>query len=515
MPGSAFNWLDRAIASVAPQAAVRRLQARTALAYYEAARPTRNRIVKRDASSGDIHVQRDAATLRAQARFAERNHDLARGIINVMVRNIVGADGISVEPTPRFENDDISDDLARQLLNLWREWNDSPDVTGTRDGGEVQRMLCRAWLRDGDAFSQMLSGPIPGMRYATRIPMALELIESDYCPLDYENDALGIVQGIEFNAWRQPRAFHLYKQHPGDGRALSAALKRVPAEAMTHLRLADRISQVRGVTVLASVLTRLDDLKDYEESERIAARIAASMAAYVKKGQPDQYTPSTNPDGSLAPARLLNIRPGMIFDDLQVGEEIGTISSDRPNSGLVGFRDGQIRAVAAGVDASNSSISRNYNGTYSAQRQELVEQDSSYSAMSSLFVAQHLRPVWRQFVNTVVLAGLVKLPPGIRMETLAQAEFLRPVMPWIDPMKEAEAQKALVRAGFKSATDVIRERRGSMQTTYEKLARERRLADELGLVLDSDARTPTSGPSPTPQNSDNGAVPPPTNPTGA
>lgn len=481
-----LNWWDKLVASVAPGAGLKRAQQRAALAYYEAAKPSRHRKTQSDRSSGDVLVARDAATLRAHARHLERNHDISRGALNLLVRNVVGPRGIGVEPTPRLANDDISDDLARQLLNLWAEWCEAPCVTGRRAMGQVQGLLCRSWLRDGDGFAQLLSGPVAGLVYPTRVPMALELIESDFCPLDYEDDAQGVRQGVELNAWRQPRAYWLYKDHPGDGRALSSALKRVEAQRILHLCFTDRISQIRGVSIFASVITRLDDLKDYEESERIAARIAASMAAYVKKGAPADYAPATNEDGSAASARLLQIKPGMIFDDLAPGEEVGTISSDRPSSALVPFRDGQLRAFSAGIDVSNSSISRNYNGSYSAQRQEMVELASAYQTLSDAFIAQALRPIWREFVRVAVLTGMVKVPAGVRLETIAQAEFLPPVMPWIDPLKEIKALEMAARTGIKPLTDSIRERNGSLQTTFEKFARERRLAAELGLKFDSD-----------------------------
>jgi len=482
----ALNWVDQVVAHFLPSAGVRRAAARNALAYYEAAKPSRHRKLKGNRASGDALVQRDAATLRALARDLDRNHDLARGILNVMVRNVVGPQGIGIEPTPRMADDKIHDGFARDLLNLWREWSEAPCVSGRRDMATVQQLLCRSWLRDGDAFGQMIAGPVPALVYPTRIPMALELIESEFCPLEYENLETGIRQGIEINAWRQYRAIWLYKDHPGDGRELSTALKRVPAEMMVHLAMRDRISQLRGVSVFASVMTRLDDLKDYEESERIAARIAASMAAYVKKGQGDDYTPPIGPDGNPLPSRLLQIQPGMIFDDLLPGEEIGTIQTDRPNSGLVPFRDGQLRAVASGVDAGYSSISRNYNGSYSAQRQELVEQWSAYQTLSGLFISQCLRPIWRRFVETAVLSGLVQPPAGVRPETYAQADFMTPVMPWIDPAKEVRAVRDAARIGLKPLTDSIRERNGSMQTTFEKFARERALANELGLKFESD-----------------------------
>ncbi|WP_415915300.1 phage portal protein, partial [Pseudomonas fragi] len=45
-----------------------------------------------------------------------------------------------------------------------------------------------------------------------------------------------------------------------------------------------RIGQNRGQPLLHAVLIRLADIKDYEESERVAARISAALAMYIKKG---------------------------------------------------------------------------------------------------------------------------------------------------------------------------------------------------------------------------------------
>lgn len=39
---------------------------------------------------------------------------------------------------------------------------------------------------------------------------------------------------------------------------------------------------------------------------------------------------------------------------------------------LLALRAGQLKAIAAGIGAGYSSIARSYDGTYSAQRQELV-----------------------------------------------------------------------------------------------------------------------------------------------
>lgn len=84
------TWLDRAIASVAPVWGARRIHARgmmDALAgVHEATRRTRQRRLAPDGGSGNAIVGADAATLRNQARHLERDLDLARGVLNVLVQ---------------------------------------------------------------------------------------------------------------------------------------------------------------------------------------------------------------------------------------------------------------------------------------------------------------------------------------------------------------------------------------------------------------------------------------------
>ena len=63
--------------------------------------------------------------------------------------------------------------------------------------------------------------------------------------------------------------------------------------------------------------------------------------------------------------------------------------------------------------------------------------------------------------------------------------YIGQAMPWIDPMKEAEAFLALAKAGFISEPEVIRRRGGNpatrwATTTWRQMARK-------GLVLSSDA----------------------------
>lgn len=485
--------IDAGLGAVDPVRATERKRARRVLASYDVAKPSRTRRVTRDNSTAERHIKRDGATLRAMARSLERNHDLARGVLNVMVRNIVGPHGIGIEPTPRNMEDEIDQELAKDLLNLWRDFERRPEVTHTMGWAQAQQLACRSWLRDGEVLGQFVEGTRPDLDHGTRVPFSIELMEADMLPMNYERSTPNIQAGIERNAWNRPLAYWLHRNHPGGASAslTDTDLKRVVADRILHLAMRDRISTLRGVSIFASVLARLDDVKEYEDSERIAARIAGNVALWVRRGTGDAYNPpGVDPETGLpldSAERELSLQSGAILDDLNPGESLELLDPTRPNPNLATFRDGQLRGAAAGLDVSYSSLARDYNGTYSAQRQELVEQDSAYALMSGVFTAGFVQPIWERHVKMAIASGLLKVPKHIRPETIAQAMFHRPAMPWIDPVKEATANRMLVRSGFTSATKVISQRGGRMVDVYEEKAREERLAEKLGLTLESDA----------------------------
>lgn len=205
--------------------------------------------------------------------------------------------------------------------------------------------------------------------------------------------------------------------------------------------------------MLHGVIIRLADLKEYEESERVAARIAAAMTLYIKKGDAALYEGDIDNRNE---QRLFDIAPGAVIDDLKPGEDIGLINSNRPNTGLEGFRNGQLRATAAGTRSSYSSIARDYNGTYSAQRQELVESFEGYAVLQDCFVASISRPIYREWLKMAIASGAISLPDDVDPHSLFNAIYSGPVMPWIDPIKEANAWAVRIRGGLATESQAVR-----------------------------------------------------------
>jgi lambda family phage portal protein len=414
---------------------------------YDAAKSDPYRPRRGDANSGDRNAELGAVRLREYARWAEDNEALASAILDELVVNVVGS-GLVIAPMVRNRAGELSAPLNETLRRRWAEWWERPEVTGQLPGPELERLLARTMFRDGEAFVHL---------HPDRRPLMLEACEPDYVPFEMVDPKRGIVHGVELDAYRRPLAYWVYDAHPGDwgtsgGWASIATTRRIPAERMIHVRFAKRLHQVRGVTVFASAFNRLRDTLEYDETERIGARVAASFSAVITR------TSSVAPpqrDG--ATYREVKLRPGVIMDPLLPGEGVQLLDPKRPSGAYAEYRNAQLRSIAAGVGVRYSAVARDYSGTYSSQRQELVEARVHYDRLRSYLVSALYRPVRTAWLDGLLLAGELRLPRDLDGATLYDAEYRGPTLPWIDPEKEVTAQVAAVTARLRSRHQAIKD----------------------------------------------------------
>jgi lambda family phage portal protein len=454
-----------------------RIRLEAAKRVYDAAKSTAYRVLPTDQRSADAVMDQAKDKVRRWARHLDENHDLSIGVLDVLVNNIIGT-GIMIEPMVKTRGGENAAQTNKDIRKLLKDWARRPEVTGELPFGEAQRLTCRAWLRDGEALIQHVRGP--RFPHFSAVPYSMELIEADLLPFEAITGRDRVIHGVEKNAWGTPSAYYLFKQHPGNALAglttlRTDDLRRIRAADMVHLKFTRRFRQTRGVSIFHGVITRLDDIKDYEESERIAARVAASLTAFIKKGED-----FTGEASAISGDRAFEMQAGMVFDNLQVGEDVGMIKSDRPNTGLGAFVQTQQRALAAGTGTNYSSIAKDYSGTYSSQRQELVESQPAYARLREYFIELLMRRVYQEFVSAAVLSGVLALPAGIDMETLFEADMRAPGIPWIDPKKEVEAEAVAIEQRIRSRTQVIRDHGGDPDVVEEQIKKERERDRENG-----------------------------------
>lgn len=490
--------LDRLIGIASPNAAIARQRGRRVLNNlrgYEAANPTHKRRFHRNSQAGDSLVRASAVELRNQARHLERNSDIASHILDKLCDFTIGS-GIQVEFQPKAADGSIHEDLAQRLTRNFELWSQWPEVTWTHDRGHMERIAMRSRLRDGEVLGQIVSGVRKDLVYGSAVPVAIECIEADLLPHAYDDTARNIRQGIQRNTWGRPTNYWMYRSHPGDDTTpLATDLKSIPAERVLHLRNVNRFHQLRGVSMFATLIPRLQDLWEYEDSERAAAKMAADFVLRITTGTPEMWGQGDagKPSDPNNPP-VFRTDSGMVLVQPNAGESAEFFDTKRPNVGLEPFVNGQLRRVAGGAGLSYSAVSCDYNGTYSAQRQELVENWPHYHVETGLFVAQWERPTVEEFIRWELLTFGV--PSQLDIGTVFDALYLGPPMPWIDPLKEAEAELLLVRAAFQSSSAVVRRRGGNLNETYRALQRERQLRDRYGITSATDEQeTRPGGPS--------------------
>jgi len=437
------------------------------LRYYDAAQSSNyHKVIRGGGNSGDSVTHGAVKNLRSWSRYLDENHDLTIGIHDNLVNRIVGA-GLTVEPIVKRKNGNLWAQINDQLRDLWLEFWRRPEVTGEVPGNEVERLLVRSWLRDGEVLTNHVMGTGPAIQHNSRVPYSLELLEADYLPMDFNGDR--IVHGVEKNTWGRPLAYHLYKEHPGNTivpfNTTTFDTKRVSADFITHLKFVRRLRQTRGVPIIHGIINRMDDIKDYSESERIKARVNAAFTSFIKRTA--DYQGDGDENGNIP----FEMQSGMIFDGLKVGEELGSVGTDTPNPNLGPFISEMMRAAASGTGTSYSSISKHYDGNYSSQRQELVEAREGYKKLLNFFIGVQMQPIWKNFIDMTVTANLLVLPAGITLPQLHAAVDMRgPSVDWIDPKKESEAAVIDVQNGFKSRPQVIRERNGNPRLVDTEIA---------------------------------------------
>ena len=425
-------------------------------------------------SSPDRIVAQAGSKLRDIARHLEENHDLTNAIFDDLLNNIVG-DGVRVTPMMRNRSGDLAVDANERLLDLWHTWTEYPETTGEYGFEQVERHALRHMLRDGEIFIQdVISNTF---QYRTDTPYVMNLIDADYCPLNLIASTNRILHGIAVDEWSAPTRYYFHKSHPGDIFQTTSQIGdmlEVPASQVTHLKYTKRLRQRRGVPLIHSVLNRLQDVKDYEDSERIAAKVSADITGFIKKSTEVYGSTDVNNDGN----REMQMAAGAIFE-LAPGEDMGIIKSDRPNTGLVPFRKAMMQAVAGGTGTRASSITRDYDNTYSAQRQELVEATIGYRVHFAYLQRRFYQPVFNKFIEAARLSGqLSKVLRDVDPATLTRVEFRAPPLPWIDPLKEAKAWIELVNAKLESPQEVIRSRGRDPQKVFDEIAE----AQEAGVT---------------------------------
>ena len=469
---------------------------------YDAAGQGRRAMTWRSTAAGpNASLMYAHATLVNRSRDAVRKNPLADRAAGVIEANAVGT-GIK----PQFRTADAG--LNKDLAALWLAWTDEADADARLDWYGLQSLAVRSMFEAGEVFARFRIRR-PGD--LDTVPMQVQLLESEFCPLDENRSVPGreIRNGIEFDPVGRRRAYWMYRQHPYDwavvGGFHDAVTHPVPASEILHVYEVRRPGAIRGEPWLTRALIKLRDLDGFDDATLVRAKVSKLIAGFITSPDPEtgfegEGDLDVDADGN---ADLI-WEPGTIAK-LAPGEEIAFSTPQEVSAAYEPFMRQQQRAVAVATRTLYEQLTGDYSQVNDRTfRASVNEFRRGIEALQfNVLVFQLCRPVVRRWIDLAVLSGAITLPRGMELQDLYQVEWLPPRWPYIHPVQDVQADEAEVRAGFSSRAKKVSERGYDVEEIDQENADDNARADALGVAYTSDGRgTGKAGPEPEPPDTD-------------
>ncbi|MDB5243592.1 MAG: Phage portal protein lambda family [Spirosoma sp.] len=446
-----------------------------ALRGYAAAADLRASVWAPAGGSANAEVGAASATVARRARDAVRNDPYAARIVDLWTGNAVGA-GI----TTRWPDQPHS--------AAWRRWSDSTacDAEGRLDLFGLQALVMRAVVESGECFVRLLPAEVSP---TNPVGLRLQVLESDHLDTARNGmvEGLPTLQGIALGDAGAPAAYWLYRVHPGAAWLLPSGgrltSERVPAQDVLHIYRKRRPGQLRDVSWLAPVLTRLRDLGDYEAALLMKAKIEACLAAVVSEDGDEALTGAAS--GLLRDAQgrtVESFEPGMIL----YRRGMGSVEVVNPSGGgsHAAFARRALEAAAVGTGLTYDQVAGDLTqANYSSLRAGKIEfRRLCEQVQYGMLIPMLVRPIAARFHQQGALLGLwgAEVPEG--------GSHVPPAHEMIDPLKDTTALIAQVRAGFVPQPEAVGAFGYDFRQVVELIREANALLDDAGLSLDTDPR---------------------------
>lgn len=474
MPAKQSSLIDRALASVG-LARAKPPARRHVYAGAQLGRLTSDWVTS--CLSADGSIRGDFRLLRERARTLVRDNPFASRFVQLSAENIIGPGGIQLQCRIRRADEEIDTEACDSVKAAWDDWSrpEHASVDGLLSMTDIATLAVTGWRTEGEALIRIWPG------FDNRFGFALQVLDPDLLDHEYNQaparDVNEIRMGVERNRFGRPVAYHLWTVHPNDYFGGTKERVRVPAEQIIHLYTVRRPGQTRGITDFAPVLMDVQMLGGYQEAELVAARGAAANMGFIL-----QKEDAEGPDPEAGDTAQIEQEPGT-FHKLGPGETLAQYSPEHPVAAFAAFTASVLRAIAAGLNVSYSSLTGDLSAAnYSSLREGSLKERDGYKRAQVWIAAQLYRRVYLEWIRYAHLAGAIATRS-------AEHVWLPRGWAWVDPERDITAAMLEVRAGFNTRSAVCAANGRTFEENIEQLAHEEDMADEYGVEISTDVGT--------------------------
>ena len=430
---------------------------------------------------------RDRNTMVKKCRYAERNYGLYNQILNDTVMYVVGG-GM------RMQSHCDDPEIGREHMEYFYEVSRKLDVTGRFSFEDCQKLITRAWMRDGDTFAAKVRNG--------RDEAKIQLIEAHRVGDPADRDVPERVwDGVEFGDYGEVVAYWVYRSN--------GSSRQVLANAMMHIVDFTSSSASRGTPILQHATNSLQDMDEILEAEKRAVKDQSEVTRVLNKagGFVDDNMAAELGGGDRCYSGIVEQAGGKLLV-LEPNEKLEHQESKRPSQTFNGFIAELQRDVTFGslpwdfvVDPSKLAGA--------GVRLVGNKADRFISHVQQMVINQFCIPTYQYIISDGINKGLIRDD-----RSWYKCSVITPPSLTVDAGREAANDREDIKMGLISRSEYYKTHGTEFYKQIDSIAQElayiRKKEQELGLPYGSISQT---YPNPvTPDQAQPAGTPPPSNP---
>jgi len=371
--------------------------------------------------------------------------------------------------------------VTSKIENAWDDFCKAGnfEVSGRYSLNEVIDQMIIQLLIDGEILLRKVKG-------RGKYGYQLQLLHTDQLMPETHNTLSGPYQmSIERDEWDAPVAYWINTKMPTEG-GVGAKQLRLPAEDVIHAFLPHAVGASRGVPLIASSMSTIQMLDSYRNAVIVAAKMAAcTSVTYEQNGLNDTPYDGAQDNGlAMFPGVSSNaLSPGMA-EALPPGVKKVLLSPNQPTQSFPEFNKNLKKEIAAGVGLSYNILYSDWESTSFSSTKACFIQDRAYvNNLQAFFISKILDVVFSDFIDSACALGKLDLPAiKTSYDIYKEHAFIGKAFDYLDPLKDVEAQVALLAAGLTTYSDLLNEHGKDFEEVLQTRQKEKALMAQYGFV---------------------------------
>lgn len=313
-----------------------------------------------------------------------------------------------------------------------------------------------------------------------------------------------VIDGVEINKNGEHIAYHIITE-TGENLRIKAKDSKGNIQAWLVYANNSRISQVRGVSAICSIIQKIDQLSKYTENEVVASEVNSKLATVIEhtelsdgknplvgreliknNGNPI-YDPELKEETKAAILKLTN---GLLIN-LGVGKTMKSFDTKRPNVNFESFLDANAKYIFASQSIPFEIAIMVFSNNFSASRAALKMFELTLKVLRKNIVVDGIyKPAFKTFFlienlkGNLIINNFDKIRNNpIDMNALNKCRFISPPIPHVDPLKEVNAVVEKINNNLSTREEGMEELGNStdFDSTMERISNEIEIMKQLNI----------------------------------